>query len=73
MTVAPMPGVPAEETLIDALRGCQQLQELKDLEQRLLRSRMPHPCSTGSAICREAALVQGAGRQLLSQLHNGEA
>lgn len=27
--------MPAEETLINALRGCRDQQELKDLEQRL--------------------------------------
>ena len=35
MTATPLASVPAEETLINALRGCRDQQELKDLEQRL--------------------------------------
>jgi len=33
--MTPMSVKPSEETLIDALRGCQGAQELKKLEQRL--------------------------------------
>ena len=35
MVATPLASVPAEETLINALRGCRDQQELKDLEQRL--------------------------------------
>jgi len=35
MVATPLVSVPAEETLINALRGCRDQQELKDLEQRL--------------------------------------
>ena len=35
MVVTPMSAKPTEETLIDALRGCQGVHELKTLEQRL--------------------------------------
>ena len=35
MVATPLASVPTEETLIDALRGCRDQQELKDLEQRL--------------------------------------
>jgi len=35
MVMTPMSVKPAEETLIDALRGCQGGEELKQLEQRL--------------------------------------
>ena len=35
MVATPLEFVPAEETLINALRGCRDQQELKDLEQRL--------------------------------------
>ena len=35
MVATPLESVPAEETLINALRGCRDQQELKDLEQRL--------------------------------------
>ncbi len=74
MTVAPMPGVPAEETLIDALRGCQQLQELKDLEQRLAAVKDAPPLFDW--ICDllvKRRLSRGLAAKLLSQLHNGEA
>ena len=35
MVATPPVSMPAEETLINALRGCRDQQELKDLEQRL--------------------------------------
>tara|TARA_B100001939_G_scaffold168030_1_gene144899 strand:+ start:353 stop:592 length:240 start_codon:yes stop_codon:yes gene_type:complete len=35
MVGTPLTGKPTEDTLIDALRGCQHAQELKALEQRL--------------------------------------
>ena len=35
IVATPLASVPAEETLINALRGCRDQQELKDLEQRL--------------------------------------
>ena len=35
VVATPLASVPAEETLINALRGCRDQQELKDLEQRL--------------------------------------
>ena len=35
MVMTPMSVKPTEDTLIDALRGCQGRQELKQLEQRL--------------------------------------
>ena len=35
MVATPLASVPTEDTLIDALRGCRDQQELKDLEQRL--------------------------------------
>ena len=35
MVVTQLSGKPSEDTLIDALRGCQNVQDLKELEQRL--------------------------------------
>ncbi len=35
MVATPLASLPAEETLINALRGCSNQRELKDLEQRL--------------------------------------
>jgi hypothetical protein len=67
-----MPGVPAEETLIDALRGCQQLKELKDLEQRLAAVQGAPPLFDW--ICDllvKRRLSRGLAAKLLSQLHNG--
>ena len=35
MAATPLASVPTEDTLIDALRGCRDQQDLKTLEQRL--------------------------------------
>ena len=63
---------PAEDTLIDALRGCRDVQELKALEQRLASSTDAPPLFTW--ICDllvERRISRGLAARLLLELHDG--
>ena len=71
MVVTPLSGKPAEETLIDALRGCQNVQELKGLEQRLAQVEDAPPLFDW--ICEllvKRRLSRGLAAKLLQQLHH---
>ena len=70
MVVTPLSGKPSEDTLIDALRGCQNAQELKDLEQRLAQVEDAPPLFDW--ICDllvNRRLSRGLAAKLLLQLH----
>ena len=72
MSVTQLSGKPSEDTLIDALRGCQNVQELKDLEQRLAQLDDAPPLFDW--ICDllvQRRISRGLAARLLSQLHNG--
>ena len=63
-------GKPSEDTLIDALRGCQNVQELKDLEQRL--GQLDDAPPLFDWICDllvNRRLSRGLAAKLLRQLH----
>ena len=65
---------PAEDTLIDALRGCRDVQELKALEQRLASSTDAPPLFTW--ICDllvERRISRGLAARLLLELHDGSS
>ena len=70
MSVTQLSGKPSEETLIDALRGCRNVQELKDLEQRLAQLEDAPPLFDW--ICDllvNRRLSRGLAAKLLLQLH----
>ena len=70
MSVTRLSGKPSEDTLIDALRGCQHAQELKDLEQRLAQLDDAPPLFDW--ICDllvNRRLSRGLAAKLLLQLH----
>ena len=70
MSVTQLSGKPSEDTLIDALRGCQNVQELKDLEQRLAQLDDAPPLFDW--ICDllvNRRLSRGLAAKLLLQLH----
>ena len=70
MVVTQMSGKPSEDTLIDALRGCQNVQDLKELEQRLAQLEDAPPLFDW--ICDllvNRRLSRGLAAKLLRQLH----
>ena len=70
MVVTQMSGKPSEDTLIDALRGCQNVQDLKELEQRLAQVEDAPPLFDW--ICDllvNRRLSRGLAAKLLRQLH----
>ena len=70
MVATRLSGKPSEDTLIDALRGCQNVQELKDLEQRLAQLDDAPPLFDW--ICDllvNRRLSRGLAAKLLLQLH----
>ena len=70
MSVTPLSGKPSEDTLIDALRGCRNVQELKELEQRLAQLEDAPPLFDW--ICDllvNRRLSRGLAAKLLLQLH----
>ncbi len=70
MVVTPLSGKPTEDMLIDALRGCRNVQELKDLEQRLAQLDDAPPLFDW--ICDllvSRRLSRGLAAKLLLQLH----
>ena len=71
MVMTPMSVKPTEDTLIDALRGCQHVSELKELEQRLAQVDDAPPLFDW--ICDllvNGRLSRGLAAKLLLQLHN---
>ena len=63
---------PAEDTLIDALRGCRDVQELKALEQRLASSTDAPPLFTWICdLLEERRSSRGLAARLLFELHDG--
>ena len=70
MVATQLSGKPSEDTLIDALRGCRNVQELKDLEQRLAQLDDAPPLFDW--ICDllvNRRLSRGLAAKLLLQLH----
>ena len=70
MVVTQLSGKPSEDTLIDALRGCQNVQDLKELEQRLDQVEDAPPLFDW--ICDllvNRRLSRGLAAKLLRQLH----
>jgi uncharacterized protein with von Willebrand factor type A (vWA) domain len=70
MVVTQLSGRPSEDTLIDALRGCQNVQDLKELEQRLAQLEDAPPLFDW--ICDllvNRRLSRGLAAKLLRQLH----
>ena len=70
MSVTQLSGKPSEDTLIDALRGCRNVQELKDLDQRLAQLDDAPPLFDW--ICDllvNRRLSRGLAAKLLLQLH----
>ena len=70
MVVTQLSGKPSEDTLIDALRGCQNVQDLKELEQRLAQVEDAPPLFDW--ICDllvNRRLSRGLAAKLLRQLH----
>ena len=71
MIDAPLASKPTEDFLIDALRGCQHAQELKELEQRLAQLEDAPPLFDW--ICEllvNRRLSRGLAAKLLLQLHH---
>ena len=63
---------PAEDTLIDALRGCRDVKELKDLEQRLASTTDAPPLFTWICDLLVARRIsRGLAARLLLELHDG--
>ena len=63
---------PAEDTLIDALRGCRDVKELKALEQRLASSTDSPPLFTWICDLLVARRIsRGLAARLLFELHGG--
>ena len=70
MVVTQLSGRPSEDTLIDALRGCENVQDLKELEQRLAQLEDAPPLFDW--ICDllvNRRLSRGLAAKLLRQLH----
>ena len=70
MVVTQLSGKPSEDTLIDALRCCQNVQDLKELEQRLAQLEDAPPLFDW--ICDllvNRRLSRGLAAKLLRQLH----
>ena len=71
MVGTPLAGKPTEDTLIDALRGCQHALQLKELEQRLAELEDAPPLFDW--ICEllvNRRLSRGLAAKLLLQLHH---
>ena len=71
MVGTPLAGKPTEDTLIDALRGCQHARQLKELEQRLAQLEDAPPLFEW--ICEllvNRRLSRGLAAKLLLQLHH---
>ena len=65
---------PAEDTLIDALRGCRDVKELKALEQRLASTTDAPPLFTRICDLLVARRIsRGLAARLLFELHNGDS
>ena len=65
---------PAEDTLIDALRGCRDVKELKALEQRLASTTDAPPLFTWICDLLVARRIsRGLAARLLFELHNGDS
>ena len=63
---------PAEDTLIDALRGCHDVKELKALEQRLASTTDAPPLFTWICDLLVARRIsRGLAARLLFELHDG--
>ena len=63
---------PAEDTLIDALRGCRDVKELKALEQRLASTTDAPPLFTWICDLLVARRIsRGLAARLLLELHDG--
>ena len=63
---------PAEDTLIDALRGCRDVQELKALEQRLASTTDAPPLFAWICDLLVARRIsRGLAARLLFELHDG--
>ena len=63
---------PAEDTLIDALRGCQNVRELKALERRLASTTDAPPLFTWICDLLVARRIsRGLAARLLFELHDG--
>ena len=63
---------PAEDTLIDALRGCRNVNELKALEQRLATNTDSPPLFTWICDLLVARRIsRGLAARLLFELHDG--
>ena len=63
---------PAEDTLIDALRGCRNVNELKALEQRLATNTESPPLFTWICDLLVARRIsRGLAARLLFELHDG--
>ena len=70
MVVTQLSGKPSEDTLIDALRGCENAQDLKELERRLAQVKDAPPLFDW--ICDllvNRRLSRGLAAKLLRQLH----
>ncbi len=65
---------PAEDTLIDALRGCRDVKELKALEERLAASTDAPPLFTWICDLLVARRIsRGLAARLLLELHEGSS
>ena len=65
---------PVEDTLIDALRGCRDVKELKALEQRLASTTDAPPLFTWICDLLVARRIsRGLAARLLLELHNGDS
>ena len=62
---------PKEDTLIDALRGCRTVQELKGIEQRLSTTDAIPLFDWICDLLVQRRISRGLAARLLSQLHNG--
>jgi hypothetical protein len=64
---------PVEDTLIDALRGCRQTEELQTLEQRLAQNEtMPPLFDWICDLLVQRRISRALAARLLKQLHDGE-
>ena len=65
---------PDEDTLIDALRGCRDVRELKAIEQRLASTTDAPPLLTWICDLLVARRIsRGLAARLLLELHNGDS
>ena len=70
MVGTPLLSKPTEDTLIDALRGCQHVQELKELEQRLAQVEdAPLLFDWVCDLLVKRRISRGLAAKLLHQLH----